>query len=450
MKKDDINRYFLVTSLSFAFTILFFFTLPPVVSCKTNDYYYLQIGSFREKQNAIRLTDQIETIEKNTVVRKKNVPTFGYLYQFLVGPYSSRKEADQRKRMFQEKHIFVEDAFVINTSVPILPNLKEKEVSRSDFLKSADTATINNDISVKIIETNDEVLSKKETIPTTETEKPAEIDDHKVIQKEPALLMTETDHSEDKSPEPKSYKTTTKKRERGRNINKGEFALSYHHFFNEYETKIDKRNLITSNGTTITTTGVAVGGLQNENFDTTMHWDTLRIHYGITDYLEVFTDVGILYRETSKGHPIYGGGGRLNLFEIDSGRGNTYYGAMQGDFSYGKLKTEYGGNSGYRWDKEADWRALTARVELGTVFDRFSLFAGGSYGLYSEETTRTLLSNLPATVISYKYEDELSEKSSFNAFGGFDYRISNRLRATVEGQVGSFNYVSGSLKYQFK
>jgi hypothetical protein len=70
------------------------------------------------------------------------------------------------------------------------------------------------------------------------------------------------------------------------------------------------------------------------------HRDTVGLHYGVTDYFEIFTDIGVAYKDLSNINLTYGIGGRLNIFTFYRRNGDQYYAAVLGKALFGKIEYE--------------------------------------------------------------------------------------------------------------
>ena len=141
----------------------------------------------------------------------------------------------------------------------------------------------------------------------------------------------------------------------GRNTCKGKFALGIKHTYREVQTELDKCKRIESDGATTITRSVSVGSSIKNELPTLMHIDTIRIRYGLTDYLEIFADLGSAYDELSDQEFVFGGGARVNLITISKGRFKGFYTAIQEEYLRGKLEQDYKASNGNRWEKEAEW-----------------------------------------------------------------------------------------------
>jgi hypothetical protein len=211
---------------------------------------------------------------------------------------------------------------------------------------------------------------------------------------------------------------------------------------------VTDRTEITTNGGT-TKTNVSVSGSEKYKFDSEMHLDMLRIGFGVTDFLGLFADVGVCYDDVDDINLAYGGGARLNLFEVRNGTMRGFYSALQAEYHKGKLETDYQSVSGNRFSKEADWWEFAGKGEVGLARDRFALYFGGTYFYYREDTDRKQLENLPIGLTSVKFEDDLEEENSFGAYGGLSLHLTQGLLINLEGQILTQNSIAAMIEYRF-
>lgn len=154
------------------------------------------------------------------------------------------------------------------------------------------------------------------------------------------------------------------------------------------------------------------------------------------------------YREFSDLGFTYGGGLRLNLFEVKGGRLRGFYGGLQAEYLAGAVAYDYSSSLGSKWKKDADWKEFLSKGELGVARPRFAAYLGGAYLHYREDTERQLLENLPTSLISYVFQDELEEES-FGAYGGGVIHLSSPFLLNIQGQVFSQKSIFGALEYHF-
>jgi len=162
--------------------------------------------------------------------------------------------------------------------------------------------------------------------------------------------------------------------------------------------------------------------------------------------LGLFADVGVCYDDFDDINLAYGGGARLNLFEVKNGTMRGFYSTLQAEYYKGKLETDYQSVGGNKFSKEADWWEFSGKGELGLVRDRFALYFGATYFMYSEDTDRKQLENTPPTVV---YEDDLEEENSFGAYGGLSLHLTPGLLINVEGQILTQNSIAAMVEYRF-
>jgi len=352
-----------------------------------------------------------------------------------VGPFALWKDADSHKQVLRKKGIFLEDAFVRKTANSTLCNLtKHKNLQpfyhKTDIKGQKPEANLTppNQV-VKNGATLDEGGRAEQT--TTSQEMP-----HKPPKTAPPLKLSEV-----------AGKTDKKKI--GRNTRKKHISISFEHTVSEFQTKPDKRYLVTSSGGSVTSASIDANSLSDQNFHTLFHRDTIGVHYGVTDYLDIFADVGVAYKELLKINLTYGIGGRLNIFTFYRRNGDQYYAAVLGKALFGQIEYEYNSDAGNKWNKDGDWQYLSGGCEIGAVFSNFSLYAGGKYNYYFEKSEHRLLNNLPASVTEYKYEDELTGDPKLGGFVGVAWHFTEKLHLNVEGQAGNPKELAGSLKYDF-
>jgi hypothetical protein len=180
-----------------------------------------------------------------------------------------------------------------------------------------------------------------------------------------------------------------------------------------------------------------------------MNLSMLRLGLGLTEFLEVFGEIGACYDDFEDFNLAYGGGARLNLFEVKTGSLRGFYSALEANYLKGKLETEYQSVAGNRFSKDADWWDFTGKGEIGLVRNRFAVYLGGTYFIYREDTDRKQLENIPAPLTSIKFEDDLEEENSFGAYGGLSLSLTPGLSVNVEGQVFTQSSITGAIEYRF-
>ena len=400
---------------------IFLIFLSPSLYCAENNFYYIQVASFRLEQNALRFAQKLHRINLTNVIRGENLPNIGYWYRAYIGPFPTWNEADVKRLELRKKGVFVDTAIIHKMKSLILSNLKER-------IEPAK----------KIVSEKSAELAKKVVSGYTEN-----VNDQVSLISQPVDLSETASQVSSKKPKMNARKGC------GRNTCKGKFAVGIKHTYREVQTELYKRKRIESDGATTTTTSVSVGSSIKNELPTLMHIDTIRISYGLTDYLEIFADLGSAYDELSDQEFVFGGGARVNLITISEGRFKGFYTAIQEEYLRGKLEQDYKASNGNRWKKEAEWQEFATKVELGLVRSRYTTYIGGVYYVYSEDTERRLLENLPSSLTSYIFQDELEEENNCGVFGGVEIQFTPAVFVNLEGQLHTQKSIFGTIKYHF-
>jgi hypothetical protein len=246
---------------------------------------------------------------------------------------------------------------------------------------------------------------------------------------------------------PLAQVSTTKMTQRGigRNIAGKNFALGYRHLYREVGTEVTKRKQITSAGSST----VEISDSEKDNFPTSMHIDSLYARYGLTNYLEIFLEAGVGYKEFSSTSFVYGGGLQLSLFEVKRGIFKGFYSSLSGAYLSGDVEYEYRSPAGNKWNKEAEFKELSVKGELGIIRSRFAVYLGAVFLDYNESTKRDKLTGLVPPVTSFIYEDELENENSFGGFAGVEIYLTPSALIKVEGHVISKESIFIALEYRF-
>jgi hypothetical protein len=251
------------------------------------------------------------------------------------------------------------------------------------------------------------------------------------------------------SKEPFEEVSALQRRGYGRNISAGKLSLSLRHTYREVNTELTDRIRIESDGITTTKQNVPISSSEKNDFDTDMNLSMLRLGLGLTEFLEVFGEIGACYDDFEDFNLAYGGGARLNLLEIKTGSLRGFYTALAADYQKGKLETEYQSIAGNRFSKDADWWDFTGKGEIGFTRNRFAVYLGGTYFVYDEDTDRKQLENLPPGLTSRKFEDDLEEENNFGAYGGLSVHLTPGLLINLEGQAVTQSSITGAIEYRF-
>jgi hypothetical protein len=405
------------------------------VSASGNNCYYIQVGTFSEKQNVIRLVKKYTKFNEKVVINEIRRSSSGTMFQVIVGPFASWKEADSHRLVLRKKGIYLEDAFIKKINNFTLCNLSEHKTAQPFYYKT--------DIADQKPE--DKAVPPKQVRPIGSPLDEGRVPEQTTPPKEMSQKLPETFPTL----KPSEIVGKTDHKKVGRNTSKNRFSISFAHTYSEFQTKLDERQLTISSGGSTTTVNIDANSLSDQDYYTSFHRDTVGLHYGVADYLEIFTDIGVAYQDLSNLNLTYGIGGRLNIFTFYRPNGDQYYAAVLGEALFGRIEYEYDSEAGTRWYKDGDWQYLSGRCEIGAVFSKFSLYAGGTYNHYSEKSENSLMDDLPASATEYKYDDELTGDPKLGGFIGGAYHVTKKLHINLEGQAGNPNELAGSLKYDF-
>ena len=385
MQKNRVKGkppYFSKSFLTTLIVISFIFICPDITLSATKYYYYLHAGSFRIQKDTIKFIEKLQRHGYKAVAKYKKIADQGYWYIVYIGPLSSKKEANLTIRSLRKKKL-----------------AKYIAVHQKRSLISSD------------LKTGKQAADKK----TTKAKKPS-------AQVAAAKM------------------TGLTQRGIGRNIAQRNFALGYRHSYREVGTEVTKRKQITSTGSST----VAISDSEKDNFPTSMHIDSLYARYGLTDYLEIFLEAGVGYKELSSTSFVYGGGLQLSLFEVESGVLKGLYSSLSGAYLSGAVEYEYDSPAGNKWNKEAEFKGLSVKGELGIIRSRFAAYLGAVFLNYNETTKRDKL-----TGTSLIYEDELENENHFGGFAGVEIYMTPSALIKVEGQVISQKSIFIALEYHF-
>jgi len=384
-------------------------------------YYYLHVSSFRSIGKADKDAGRLHRKGYDTVVSYERVADKGFWYRVYIGPFTSLQEAKIKRSELRQKKL-----------VDYAAIRKRKTLIRRELPKKP------------------EVPEKKEEVEREEPAKEIPPPAPKVPAEVPAIREKPVEEKKPEVPTPpekviKPVKLPKIEREfrwggAGRNLPQGRISVGYRHSYHDIETELEKRKEIDSG----VITDVSLSSADREGFHTSFHMDGLRFSYGLARSLEVFADASGAYKEFSDFDLAYGGGLRVNLFEVTRGALRGLYGAVEGEYMAGKLSYEYTSPDSSKWQKDADWKELSAKGELGLVRSRICGYGGVVYLNYQEDAERKLM----PTSTSFAFQDELEQKG-LGVYGGLDIRLSSTFFLNIEGQAISQESIIGALEYHF-
>jgi hypothetical protein len=411
------------------------------------------MGSFRAKKNATKVARDLQQKGYPSVVSGERVQNKGYWYRIYVGPISSLSLAKLQSSKLKKRGLTKYTAIYKKS---LIQDDSEKTVRTAK--KAAPIAAATAGIKRSQPSTTAPPVAKKP--PTVQSGKQGVAAAKKAP---PTVSPTEERPKEIIEFQRRGY---------GRNIAAGKLSFSLRQTYREVNTELTDRTLIESDGTTTTKQNVPISSSEKNDFDTDMSLTMLRVGLGLTDFLEVYGEIGACYDDFEDFNLAYGGGVRLNLLEVKTGSLRGFYTALEADYHKGKLETEYQSIAGNRFSKDADWWDFTGKGEIGftrnrfavyvggTYFvygkgeigftrNRFAVYVGGTYFVYDEDTDRKQLENLPLGLTSVKFEDDLEEENNFGAYGGLSIHLTPGLLVNVEGQVLTQSSITGAIEYRF-
>ena len=401
-----------------------------------NNYYYIHVSSFRAKSNAVKVSKDLQKKGYSAVVRGEEIPKLGYWYRIYLGPFSTYKEAkiksdDLQKRGIAKYTAIYRKDFLIREDMAKAPRTEKKTAPLLPPAQKTEPLVTKTPVAAQPQKTT-VAAAKQAPPPAPPAPAPA---------KPPVKIKAK----------PRQEEPSWQRRGIGRNVAGGKFSLGWQHTYREVNTEVTHRKEITTNGGT-TKTDISVSGKEKYRFDTEMNLDMLRLSFGITDFLGLFADVGVCYGDPDSLDNInlaYGGGARLNLFEVKSGSLRGLYSALQGEYHKGKLENDYQSSGGNRFSKDADWWELVGKGEVGFAGERFAIYLGATYFYYREDTDRQQQDNIPAPYTSVEYKDDLEEENSFGVYGGASLNLTRGLLINVEGQLLTQNSIAAMVEYRF-
>jgi hypothetical protein len=454
------------------FTISFFLLSSSTAYSAVKYYYYLQVGSFQKTQDAKHLDEKLRKVKENTIIRGEKISGLGYSYRVYLGPFSSWQGASSKLLELTKKGIFFDHTYIKKKKSTIQSNLKkqpERTVKYYYYLQvgSFRKAQDAKHLAEKLRNVNENTIIRGEEISglgyrycvylgsfsswqganskLLELTMEGIFFEHTYIQKKKSPIQSNLKEK----PEIAEKRAKKMQRGHGRNIPRSNIALGLNHTYIEVQTEVTKRTQITFDGTTTDIQDIPLGTIDKNEYPTSMHIDTIRVRFGLTDYMEIFADIGLDYDEDFDPGIVYGGGTRLNLYKKTGQSFGEFYIAFQGEYLTGTLTKEYKSSAGSMWGLEADWQWLTGGMELGVVHSWVAAYVGGVYFYYREDTERSQLEDIPPPYTSFVYQDELEEEYNYGVYGGVGFHFSPAILLNIEGQFINQKSVSLALEYHF-
>jgi hypothetical protein len=278
------------------------------------------MGSFRAKKNATKVARDLQQKGYPSVVSGERVQNKGYWYRIYVGPISSLSLAKLQSSKLKKRGLTKYTAIYKKS---LIQDDSEKTVRTAK--KAAPIAAATAGIKRSQPSTTAPPVAKKP--PTVQSGKQGVAAAKKAP---PTVSPTEERPKEIIEFQRRGY---------GRNIAAGKLSFSLRQTYREVNTELTDRTLIESDGTTTTKQNVPISSSEKNDFDTDMSLTMLRVGLGLTDFLEVYGEIGACYDDFEDFNLAYGGGVRLNLLEVKTGSLRGFYTARATGFP----KTPTGG-----------------------------------------------------------------------------------------------------------
>lgn len=426
-------KFFLYT-----FTPLILLLIAQIALSANGPYYYLHVQSFRAEKSALQSIKNFQRLGLAAGIKKVKVAKLGDWYRVYIGPFSSQRQAKLTAAELKKRKI-VDYAAVkkmdskIASGVSVAPTAVTK---KTKVPPAAPAPTI------------------RQPQPATKAYKPPAKPAPKVTA--PAARPQVAEKKVTAPPPKKPRKAIPKpspatfKGGKGRNIPGGSVVAGFSHIYREINTELTERLRIDTNGGTTVST-VPIDDDKKNDFPTTLNQDTLRLTLGLTDYFEVFAEGGAAYDTLSDPGTVYGGGMRLNLFQLS--RNSILpglYGALQGSYFSGEFSEEYrSSEDGNKFERDSEWRESSAGLEIGISRSRWAVYIGGNYFDYNEETERRQLENIPPPLTSRVFEDELEQENDVGVYGGISFKLARALALSIEGRALDQESIFVALEFNF-
>jgi len=466
-----------------------------------NDIFYLQAGSFKNKNSALQLEKRLSTLSKSVVVRRKMIKDMGRWYRVYIGPFQEKKEALTKGEELRKKGIFKGRSIVLKKTEFLRTNLDQNPVGKmpasaaQHFSGTADSITPEQlkiapipeililplpppPSTIHLLSPPDPVEKMNTTgkptvaITTTEPQKSEQTyvgKDEGPMSREHHKMKEGTigDQAEDElsrrgkntvGEKPSTWRVQEKKSipslvpvaiPQGRNILGGTFSVAFNHTWSKIQTNLIHRTRVLSDGETTVNESVSPDTTEKDDISTYMESDTIQFRYGLWDFMEVRAEAGVAYADFSNTNFSYGAGLRFKLLDRSYNDRFNFYGALQGDYLAGTLEDEYVSDAGDPWQKETDWQMFNTGLEFGVVFPLVTIYAGGTYFIYYEDTIRSLMGELPSPLTSFTYEDEIIEENRLGVFGGIMLHITPKFFLNLETHFINHDSVTLAIEYQF-
>lgn len=397
-----------------------------------NKFYYLQISSYRNMERAAAHLAMMGNRGYKGTCYGEEVDGMGLWYRVYLGPYSSRKQADKVQADLSDMGL-IKESFVRRKNIRLdrAPDNKNKHLIAGDIKADPDSGNllrvgnmVFQEVALKTDQLNrfsdsDNKLNEESPVRLAALDKKDKRANGDYLGGMAAVIDSENKES----------------RGRGRNPGEGILSLELDNTSMEIKTSLSSRSLAMSNGTVATSAPVPVTPDIRYSLPTTAHTSQLVLHYGYTDYIELYAGAGVTFKDRSVMKPSFSAGIRVNFLEFETGKNVFFYSSVAEEYFHSKYRYDYNLNSDL-WEKNTEIDMLSSRIEFGFKSVKYDFYVGGTYSDYQEDTTRRLLNNLPPTLAYAYYIDKLDEKNNVSGFIGFTYWYSPTVNLSMEGEYG--------------
>ena len=126
-----VYKKLLIAFLIPLFTILT--CIPTIAFGAEPDLYYIQVGSFKTEERAVRFSNELKQLDYDTVIRSTEISDSEFWNRVYIGPYSSRIEADSaalelRKKGYSISYLHFSQVYPIHDSTMEFLNKANKVI----------------------------------------------------------------------------------------------------------------------------------------------------------------------------------------------------------------------------------------------------------------------------------------------------------------------------------
>jgi len=266
-----VSVFFLATTI---------FLSLPFLAHSADNFYYIQVGSFKTEQKAAQFSNELRQLEYDTVIRYTEISAAEFWNRVYIGPYSSRGEVDSAALELRKKGVFTGQAIIIGQPAILEDKFQEKP---------------------------EPIIAEQQVAVAPEEEAEAitaSADEGKLAPAEDAMIAatataeaTETKQLETTAPSPSVTSSSTEIKLKGlnkgfgRNIRGRSISLGLKQSYIEMDTELTQRVRVTDSGNT----QVPITEDIKYGFPSSYWATVLQARFGLTDFVELYADLGFNY-----------------------------------------------------------------------------------------------------------------------------------------------------------